>query len=430
MSLLNNVKTIAQWFILCAAVSLVGCRHTASAPIDWRTEATQWAVPSPNKTELVWSNAVSCMLILNPELNKKRIQASRSQKAIRAFGWWDDPELELDFGKFITGERTVEWGAGMIFSLPLTGIPKLEKAAAIAYADSDRIALAFEEREAIRELAKKWIRLENAKERTSWRQNELDSLRPILAKIQELATIGECTPQEYAQAKAVYLALESALAEEKAATTRRSMELLVQMGLPPDRNLSVTGNVPLVPPRTDKINPLAFTNHPLVQVCLSTYKGRETELIAAIRKQIPTLSLGPNIGREGEGTKLGVGVGISLPLWNRNQKEITNATAERDLARIETLNQWRTLVTAFHQANVEQEVAQQSLNRLEQQKAEQKQLFLQAKQLTESGELSYPDLLDAHTAFYDRGFSVIDAKQTLDLANITLTSYTHEVSHE
>ena len=70
----------------------------------------------------------------------------------------------------------------------------------------------------------------------------------------------------------------------------------------------------------------------------------EAALDAEIRRQYPDLKLGPAYANEEGLDRLGFTAGLTVPLWNRNRKNIAEATGVRDETRLKAIDAWRTCV--------------------------------------------------------------------------------------
>ncbi len=61
----------------------------------------------------------------------------------------------------------------------------------------------------------------------------------------------------------------------------------------------------------------------------------EARLALEIERQWPSIAIGPSYERESDQHRYGLGIGIELPLFDRNQQAIARARAERDAARVD-----------------------------------------------------------------------------------------------
>ena len=132
---------------------LAGCVAYEPAPIDWAKESTALAA-APRKIELSVDDVRVRTVAFSPALNALRQAHAASKAKAAASGWWEDPALNADFLRILSApENPLVYGGSLAFTIPLSGIPALEKRAAEAYAEADRWALIAAERDAAGEAA-------------------------------------------------------------------------------------------------------------------------------------------------------------------------------------------------------------------------------------------------------------------------------------
>jgi outer membrane protein TolC len=130
--------------------------------------------------------------------------------------------------------------------------------------------------------------------------------------------------------------------KESAATTISFLRL---SGLRPGTAIHIRlGNAEEVPPPECKDEALELAKHPKVIAALTRLGGSEQKLHAEIRRQYPDLKLGPAYVNEEGLDRFGIVAGLTVPLWNRNRKNIAEAEADRDALHLAAINVWRTLV--------------------------------------------------------------------------------------
>ena len=117
------------------------------------------------------------------------------------------------------------------------------------------------------------------------------------------------------------------------------------LGLHPDmREVEMAGSLPKTLPAAVAVpTHEQLLKHPELKASLAAHDTSEAELQREIRKQYPELSVSPGFEHEDGNSKVGIGVGLSLPLWNRNQQGIAQAYGERDIKEYEALQTWRHL---------------------------------------------------------------------------------------
>jgi cobalt-zinc-cadmium efflux system outer membrane protein len=114
--------------------------------------------------------------------------------------------------------------------------------------------------------------------------------------------------------------------------TRHDFNLL--LGLQPDVNLDLTP-LPVPQPLQRSILQEALTDLPRRRPDLlalqAGYSSQEEKVRRAILSQFPTLSLGPNWGRDtGDVKSIGIGITLNLPVLNANRGQIAIQRATRE----------------------------------------------------------------------------------------------------
>ena len=86
--------------------------------------------------------------------------------------------------------------------------------------------------------------------------------------------------------------------------------------------------------------------HPRMALVRADYEVAEKVLYTEIRKQYPDLTLGPLYESDAGQSRIGFGFGmLPIPIWNRNQRGIAEATAARDRAGAEAEAAYQALVS-------------------------------------------------------------------------------------
>jgi outer membrane protein TolC len=398
-----------------------GCRSYAPAPIDWPHEASGWSASATLRAPLTLAEARQCALFLNPEINALRLSRQNSKRHALAAGWWEDPAFNLDVLRMLRGGPH-PWilGSGLSFSLPLNGVPGIEKRAAQAYAHADALAVTVAERELVAEVDRLWnaclIDRRHADEQSAYMERLAARERHVRALV-EAGELPKVEGDRIAQARNARL-LDCACCGAEAVARRQA--LLRVLGLhpsapvewAPDRGeLAALG----VPPDSE----LDLIRHPRVQEKLARLKAGEEELRAEIRKQYPDLELGPLYENEDGGGRLGMSLGFKLPLWNRNRKGIADAEGGRDAARLAAVNAWRGLVTEWHEARGLLQAAETKERRLrETQLPDAKATAKRIERLFNQGEADVLAILAADETVYTVQEALLEARRTLHEARV------------
>ncbi len=420
----QRLPTLLLGLLLCG-----GCRSYAPAPIHWSREAAEWSASAPPRAPLTLAEARQIALILNPEINALRLKRLSSEKQAQAAGWWEDPALGLDASRVLRGGPH-PWilGSGLSFTLPLTGVPGLEKRAALAYAQADALAVTAAERELIAEVDRLWLGCRTDSRCAVAQQDYAARLQSREQTARALIAAGELPRAEGDRIAQERIRLELECACCGTETIARRQALLRRLGLHPSAPLELAeeSGAASSDNRASPSGPLPgsdldLVRHPRVREALARFAAGEEALRAEIRKQFPDLETGPLFGHE-EGTgRLGASLGFTLPLWNRNRKGVASAEGTRDAARLEARNVWRGLVAEWHEARRLLQTAEAKEQRIrETQLPEAQRAAEQTERLFRQGEADVLALLAADETLYNAQEALIEAQRTLGEARIRL----------
>ena len=403
--------------------AFAGCRAYESSPIDWTAECETWL----KKGELKFASLddVACAAVVgNRQLNQLRLQRASSEKAARATGWWDDPEVDVDLLRVVNPtENPVAGGVSLSLTLPLSGVKGLERKTAEAYSAADAADIIAAERETSVAARSAAVRFLSAGETVrTLRAFESDSrIVSAWAAAKRLSEVGELSKTDTASARLRQHQRLHRLreAENEADDAERTLRQLI--GVAPDVKLTfertglrtsdiVSSNV------TEKMTPLDYVRHPRVQAALCRLEGGEAALETEIRRQYPDLKIGPAYSREEGLDRLGLVAGVTLPLWNRNRKGIAEAEGAREEAKREAIRIWREVV-------LEAAAAQRTLERLKAHPAPSVQGLGDADKLYDAGEITPLDYLAVREELLDGELAEIAWRRDLRLAEENLKKY-------
>jgi|GEM_PF-2476856 len=406
--------------LLCA---VAGCRTYTPAPVDWEQERAAWTAQSAEPRDMTLAEAKQYALFLNPEINALRVRHLASSNAVRQTGWWDDPELDVDALRFIKGVPH-PWilGSSLAFTIPVNGVPALERKAAEAYTFADACAIIVAERALMADVERAWVQFEYTQKRFLFLLQHVFAFQREAVVAQALFFASELDATEWKRIELENKRLETELLNAKGRVEAQSRALLQLLGFHPsasvwfDVDASGDAQAPAVTPTED-----ALVRHPRVQEKLARLGATEADLRTEIRRQYPNIRIGPALQSEEGLTRAGLTFGLTLPLWNRNRKAIAEAEGARQSARIEALNEWKRLVS-------ELETAQEMLRLSETNERLRREMELPAalrsldaiKSLYEVGEADVVALLAALQTYAAVWMDWLDAKQAVREAQISV----------
>jgi outer membrane protein TolC len=83
----------------------------------------------------------------------------------------------------------------------------------------------------------------------------------------------------------------------------------------------------------DELRLLLDSSNPELAAVRAEYEVSEQSLRTEVRKQYPDLTIGPGYGTDQGDNRVLLGLSLPIPLWNRNQQGVAQATAQREVAR-------------------------------------------------------------------------------------------------
>jgi outer membrane protein TolC len=339
-------------------------------------------VPFDSSDGLSLHEAEAVALHFNPRLRLSRARAEVPLASAEEAGWWPDPQLEAEVLKFLNrgrrtrfrfdgpsfdgvntgifsadgisasglettapGYRRVDgdfiedpWivGASLSFTIPISGRLAVEKDLKwTEYSAAWRRILVSEWR-LLTKLREMWFEWSTLRERVGVVRENMASLKSVVEMATRLASGGEMSPTE---ARVLNIALArrgSKLQNLERETEQKRLAIFAMLGVAPDAPVTLQQEIQMsfidLARVIDRKSLIA--NHPRLKAARADYETAEQQLRLEIRMQYPDLQLGPSFSFEEGFSRLGLGVGFPLPLWNRNRQGVAQALAERDTARV------------------------------------------------------------------------------------------------
>jgi len=289
---------------------------------------------------LTLAEAEAVTLVFNPNLRRARLEANVTRATAAHAGLWQDPVLGVDLERIVSGASGGggnAWVAGSTIgiTIPISGRLEAEKARAGASfgAELDRVvAKEWATRSALREL---WIEWSAACVR-------VEVTEDVIARLGEVASLadkqGQAGSISRIDARLFRVELAGREADLIAATARaKELELQVRamLGLAPQTSLTLVASV-VFDARTTQIDALRTqldSFNPELIAVRAEYEVAEQSVRTEVRKQYPDLVIGPGYASDEGDSRVLLGLSLPIPLWNRNQQGIAEATARREVAR-------------------------------------------------------------------------------------------------
>lgn len=354
------MKSIPFFAGLGLTAFLSSCSVYHSAPIDLNAEEASWKEASrvDTHTSVTRNQARQIGLVMNPDLNKVRLKLASSNEAAKQSGWWNDPSFSWDIEQVLQ-ENTLNMAGSLGFTIPVTGLPALEKKVAEQYKEADFWTLRQAELDFLSSLDQAWSKLAVTQRRKAVIRERLEAVRNENGMIEKLIGAGEV---EFSSRQVASQRMNDAIRELQTVTEtelEQKMELVKLMGLHPSaaRKLGFrTEQGFQLPPAVPAPGPAALTAAPKIKAQLATYATTETLFKTEIRRQYPELELGPSFTRDDGEKEVGGEIGFNIPLWNRNRKAVAESRGARDMSRQETIQLWKTELFNARQLDASQQM--------------------------------------------------------------------------
>lgn len=366
---------IPSWRFRVLAVpllALAGCTSYRAQPLDLmvendvlaRRDLAGFAAPDSQTPTSSFNLAdglderelVAVALRLNPELAAQRAALGQSEAALIDAGLWPNPELGVSVRG---GSPGLDADLDLLFALLRPGERSARKAAAVAGQQVALADLAAEEWTIVAQVRHARLDLLAAETAHHAFAEAAEASQKANTAQSGRRDLGEATHLDVAST--AWDLAEARRAQRDATATvasaRRRLNRL--LGLAATSTLPISGlGEPLVVP-----DPAGSTPGDLATAILASrwdiasakaaYEQAEQELRLAVAKQYPALHIGPSAARDGDGTTIGAGISLELPLFDRNQGGIAAALAKRDEMRARAVALLHQLLADGHEAIAE-----------------------------------------------------------------------------
>jgi len=417
-------------YTLVPALLLAGCQTYSRAAVDLAAHATAFSVrhTTAGQTDLFdLDDGISrdegraLALMFNPDARLARRRAGVAAAFAEHAGLFDDPVLVADFARIL---ETVphQWvvTTAVEFTLPLFGRRDHEKRFADAEQLAARLAARLVEQEVLLAVDRAWVRWSAAELRTraaEQMQQRIEGLEQIAKRLEAAGALSAPESRIFTLER---LARADQLLAARTARAAALLHLKRTLGLHPDADLTFVAatEVEATAPPNNVVE--LFTKGPIGMRLTLDYEISEEQMALEIARQWPDLILGPGWHTEDGQPRVGLGMLLPLPLWNRNAQAIAVANAERDV-RIEALHagleQCRhdaALATRLHDAaverreRIEREIVPLADRQLEDSRTLAERGSLQPLLLLDSLDRAHQAHLDAIAAALEQALRAID----------------------
>jgi cobalt-zinc-cadmium efflux system outer membrane protein len=253
---------------------------------------------------------------------------------------WDDPTLQLDLERIVTGALDpLEWASLFSVTVPLGGEPAARAAELRAEAAHALSAAGVATLEHVERVDDTWLTWHAASLELAAHEAHAAALTPLVARAELAEAAGAIEHAEVDLLRLARATAETSAAGAARARDQRAAEVRRLVGLAGSAPLALAAPEPSsrpstghTPARTGQGPASNLASHPRVAVASAALAAAEARLEREWRARFGALGVGAGPGaKDGERTVL-LGLALPLPLWNRNRAAIARAAAERDLA--------------------------------------------------------------------------------------------------
>jgi len=292
-----------------------------------------WPLPQWNLADLTLA-----AFYYNPALRITRKRVFEAEAAIVTASARPNPHLSGDIG----GETAPEspWVAGLGFSLPLEmagkrahRISAAERLADVAH--WDLASTAWKTRAQVRAALGEYLAANRSLELL---QGEERLRAEQVALFEQRLTVGMIPRPEVDAARIEYTRVRLGVRGASGRASQAQVSLAAAIGVPQTALNGVNivwtefdqpPTIASLPPKT--IQEDAVLNRLDIRQALTEYSAAEAALQVEIAKQYPDLDLGPSYAFEEGAHLFTLALGLTLPIFNRNQGPIAEAKARREV---------------------------------------------------------------------------------------------------
>lgn len=355
--------------VLCCVPLIVACQSYAPRPLDPAAHLAAWTARTPasvseflrelRETEgvpalqfdatdgLTLAEARLVALAFQPRLRVARLELERAHASAEQAGYAPDPQLSLGWMR-IQDDVPDRWFLNPVlsFTIPLSARLDAEVALADAEAAAARARVRDEEWQALLDLENTWLEWSATDLTRRETERYLDTLRELTDQAAELVELGELPSAQAALFELERMGRSNQLLGLRGELGALEARLKLLLGLTPEAPVEL---IPDLAPRGEAAPLVARASlheaNPRLAELARRYRASEEALRLELERQLPDLSIGPQLEEDAGQTRLGLQLGIRLPLWNRNRRAIAEARLDRELARARFETELETLVS-------------------------------------------------------------------------------------
>jgi outer membrane protein TolC len=298
----------------------------------WRAEWFPLEAEVRIEDGLSLGEANALALFFSPALRTARSEARIAGAQVLQAGVLQNPELFL--GPRISTENSqVIFPVSLSWQLPLWGTQAAQRGVAEARFSAESLQVIELELETLGQVRAGFLRLARLRREEAVLDAVATANGQIVEWVERLRAAGEVDSLSIFLARTERDEASAALENLRNQAARTRSELLELLGLLPDAPVDLavetSGPVPDLPDRDRD----ALLRLPELRAAEATYAAAEASLRLEISEQYPTIRFGPEFESDRGDPMFGLGLGVTLPIFDRNRGNIAAAEESRQRAR-------------------------------------------------------------------------------------------------
>jgi outer membrane protein TolC len=421
---------------LALALTLTGCASYQSSPLPQTSSLAKSALrlgvdasamPTASMSEhrfdpsdgFDMTEVAMLAVANNPELRGLRAEAGVTRAQAFSAGLLSDPQLSLGRDQVLGSPAgaTVAWNAGLTFDVGALLARSSTRAAATGESRKSELNLLWMEWQTVAKARLLFVKLASLDATLDLLDRQRSSLqlryeRTRTAVDRGLITNDSATPQ--------LTALQDVERQRNDSERQRNQsrhDLNELLGVDPAVRLTLTG-APEVPAidaeQVRRALADAPAHRPDLLALQAGYDAQDDRYRGALRAQFPAITLGPTRARDtSDVNTLGLSIGISLPLFNRNRGNIAIEQATRDKLRLDYQQRLDSTAIDAHRLLSEQTLLAAQRAQISNANAELDRAVARAQQAFQARNIDALTLTNAESALLAKRLEGIAVDQAL-----------------
>ncbi len=282
---------------------------------------------------LTLSEAGTLALFYSPKLAAKRRELNIAGAQVIQAGLLPNPEVYVG-PRISTADSSLILPATLSWKVPFLGELGAERAHAESMAEDARWRVMDAELETLFEVRRLFLRVATLQEQRRILAGVQSMSQKTMEWVERLHGAGEVDAVTLYLARTEREEVAFSAEAKSLALENASNALLALVGLLPEAAVApVLRPSPFALPELPAVDSDRLLRHPKLQAARALFEAADNALWLEIVKQYPRFSVGPDFESDDGEAQIGVGVGVILPLFDRNRGGIREAEERRHAAR-------------------------------------------------------------------------------------------------